>query len=62
MILNEQKKKGEKYLNERDKDVKNSGIDDVESAIDDIDAQEEEKDAAKNKFSNAIDKVFPKSK
>lgn len=61
LILSEQKQKGKNYINKRDKDAKASGVDEVGAAIEDIDS-EEEKDEKENKFTNAIDKVFPKSK
>lgn len=59
MILNEQKQKGKKFLNQRDKDAKNSGVDEVGSSIEDIDDEEGQEE---NKFTNAIDKVYPKNK
>lgn len=57
MILNEQKEKGTKYLEKRNIDAKNSGVGEVGAAIEDIDDEDPE-----NKFTNAIDKIFPKSK
>lgn len=60
LILNEQKQKGKDYLDKRNKDAKNSGAGDVGVSIEDIDSEEEEE--KKNKFVNAIDKAFPKTK
>lgn len=59
MILNEQKQKGKKFLDQRDKDAKNSGADEVGSSIEDIDTPDEERET-ENKFNNAIEKIFPK--
>ena len=61
MILNEQKEKGKKFLDKRDKDVKNSGVDGVGPAVEDVDEIEGEvKNQEEKKFVNAIDKIFPK--
>ena len=61
MILNEQKEKGKKFLSQRNKDAKNSGVDEVGAAIE---GEDEEDEGVKNneekKFVNAIDKIFPK--
>lgn len=57
-IIAEQKKQGSNYLNNREKDVKNSGIDGVE-----VEGHEGgEGKAGSNPFDAAIDKLFPASK
>ncbi len=57
-IIAEQKKQGTNYLNSREKDVKNSGIDGVQ-----VDGHEGgEREAGPDPFYAAIDKLFPASK
>lgn len=57
-IIAEQKKQGTNYLNSREKDVKNSGIDGVQ-----VDGHEGgERKAGPDPFDAAIDKLFPASK
>lgn len=57
-IIAEQKKQGTNYLNNRDKDVKNSGIDGVKAEG----HEGGEGKAGSNPFDAAIDKLFPASK
>ncbi|EEI86145.1 endopeptidase Clp [Anaerococcus lactolyticus ATCC 51172] len=54
-ILNAQKLKGQNYIKDREKDVKNSGMDRVEGS-------QGQKTEEKNEFLEAIDKAYPKTK
>lgn len=54
-ILNAQKAKGQDFIREREKDVKNSGM----AAVDGSQGQSAEN---KNEFLDAIDKAYPKTK
>lgn len=54
-ILNAQKAKGQDFIREREKDVKNSGM----AAVDGSQGQSTEN---KNEFLDAIDKAYPKTK
>lgn len=63
MILNEQKEKGKKFLDLRDKDAKNSKVGEVGAAIEDLEDLEGEPEGQEgHEFTNAIEKLFPKEK
>ncbi len=54
-ILNAQKAKGQNFIQEREKDVKNSGMGDVEGS-------QGQRTEDKNEFLDAINKAYPKTK
>ncbi|MDU6546239.1 head maturation protease, ClpP-related [Anaerococcus vaginalis] len=54
-ILNAQKAKGQNFIQEREKDVKNSGMGDVEGS-------QGQRTEDKNEFLDAINKAYPKAK